>query len=211
MAVTCKKALILVDLQNDFCPGGALAVAEGDHVIAVANAIQPYFDHVIATKDWHPQDHTSFASQHKDAKVGDVIMLGAVPQVMWPDHCVQGRIGSEFHPLLHTSRIDEVVYKGTDKTIDSYSAFFDNGHLRHTGLEKYLRKHDIEAIYLMGLATDYCVKYSCLDALSLGFSVYVVADGCRGVELLPGDVQRALDEMQKAGAHIVTSANLATE
>lgn len=198
-----KKALILVDLQNDFCRGGSLAVPDGDAVIPIANQLQPYFDLVIATKDWHPQDHTSFASNHPGTKMGDLIMLGNLSQVMWPDHCVQESKGSNFHPQLDTSHIDKIIYKGTDKNIDSYSAFFDNAHLRATGLTDYLQNENIKEIYIMGLATDYCVKFSCLDAVLLGFNVHVIEDGCRGVELNSGDVESAMNEMRAVGVRVV--------
>ena len=199
-----KKALIMVDLQNDFCRGGSLAVPEGDAVIAIANQVQPYFDLVIATKDWHPEDHMSFASNHPGKKVGDVMMVDNLSQVLWPDHCVQESKGSEFHPQLDTSRINKIIYKGTDKKVDSYSAFFDNAHLLATGLIDYLESESVSEIYIMGLATDYCVKYSCLDAELLGFNVHVIKEGCRGVELSPGDVQSALREMESCGVKMVS-------
>ncbi len=203
-----KTALIMVDLQNDFCKGGNLAVPDGDAVIPLANELQNYFDYIIVTKDWHPQDHMSFASQHAGCNVGDIIPVHGIQQVLWPDHCVQHTKGSELHPQLKLKRVDHMIHKGIQKTIDSYSAFFDNEHLRSTGLADYLREHQINDIYIMGLATDYCVKYSCLDAASLGFNVHMIEDACRGVELNPGDIKKAMKEMQEAGVKVLSCTNL---
>ncbi len=197
-----KKALIMVDLQNDFCPGGALAVPEGDAVIALANQLQQKFDFVVATKDWHPADHVSFASQHAGKKIGDIIPVHGLDQVLWPDHCVQNSSGAEFHPKLNTAKIRRLFYKGIDSNIDSYSAFFDNEHLRSTGLGDYLLLEKVTDIYVLGLATDYCVKFSCLDAINLGFQVHLMIEGCRGVELNPGDVTQAIDAMEQAGVKV---------
>lgn len=199
-----KKALILVDLQNDFCKGGALHVPEGDEVISVANELQPQFDLVIATKDWHPKNHMSFASNHPGKKIGEHVQINELDQILWPDHCVQGTRGAEFHPALDDSYIDRIIFKGTDKSIDSYSAFFDNAHLRSTGLGEFLKEEGIKDLYIMGLATDYCVKYSCLDALKLGFKVHVILKGCRGVGLNKDDIVNAIKEMQRAGAEILS-------
>lgn len=198
-----KTALILIDLQNDFCPNGNLAVPEGDAVIGLANQLQPHFDLVIATKDWHPADHASFAANHPDARIGDLIQLQGIDQILWPMHCVQNTSGAEFHPDLDTSRIQKIFYKGTDVSVDSYSAFYDNKHVRSTGLEKYLQEEKVTDIYIMGLATDYCVKYSCLDAANMDFNVYLIEDACRGVELKSGDIAKALQEIQKAGVNRV--------
>jgi len=204
-----KKALVLVDLQNDFIPGGSLAVREGDAVIPVANNVQKKkWDLIVATQDWHPKDHGSFASNHRGKHPGDVIELGGLPQVLWPDHCVQGSRGAEFHPVLDRSRVTRVFRKGTDKEIDSYSTFFDNAHRKSTGLGEWLEQQKVTDVYLLGLATDYCVKYSALDAVHLGFKTHVVIDGCRGVELNAGDTKSAIDEMQKAGVEIITSGDL---
>ena len=204
-----KKALVLVDLQNDFIPGGSLAVREGDAVIPVANAVQKKFGGLIlATQDWHPQDHGSFASNHRGKHPGDIVDLGGLQQVLWPDHCVQGSRGAEFHPVLDRSRVERVFRKGTDPGIDSYSTFFDNAHRKSTGLGEYLKSEKVTDVYLLGLATDYCVKYSALDAAKLGFKTHVVIDGCRGVELNAGDTENAIGEMRRAGVEIVTSAGL---
>lgn len=203
-----KKALIMVDLQNDFCKGGSLSVPGGDDIIPLANQIQPFFDLVIATQDWHPEDHTSFAVNHPEQGVGDFILIDHIPQVLWPAHCVQHMKGAEFHPELDVQHVKKIVHKGIDKNIDSYSAFFDNAHKRSTGLADYLREEGVGEVYVMGLASDYCVKYSVLDALHLGFQVYVIEDACRGVELNPGDVEQAFKEMKTAGANIIRSAEL---
>ncbi|OGT45332.1 MAG: nicotinamidase [Gammaproteobacteria bacterium RIFCSPHIGHO2_12_FULL_41_20] len=200
-----KKAFIIVDLQNDFCHGGSLAVPDANAVIPVINQLQPYFDLIIATKDWHPQDHTSFATNHPGYKVGDVVTVDAIPQVLWPCHCIQNTPGSDFHVQLDTSKINKIIFKGADKAIDSYSAFFDNAHRRETGLKDYLHDRHVDELYLAGLATDYCVKYTALDALALGYRVNIIEDACRGVALHPGDIAKAIEEMQAAGANIIQS------
>jgi nicotinamidase/pyrazinamidase len=202
------KALIIVDLQNDFLPGGALPVPHGDGVIPLANELQRKFELVLATKDWHPPDHGSFAANHPGKKPGDRIMLDGIEQILWPAHCVQNTRGAEFAASFDTSRIAHVFHKGIDPRIDSYSTFFDNAHRRHTGLAHYLEKRGIKDIYLLGLALDYCVKYSTLDARQLGFKTYVIVDGCRGIELEPGDIDRSLDEMKRAGAVLLKSSDL---
>ena len=200
-----KRALILVDIQNDFIPGGSLAVAGGDEVVPVANRLQPLFDLVVATQDWHPQSHGSFASNHPGRKPGERIELAGLPQVLWPDHCVQGSRGAEFHRDLDLSRVAKVFRKGTDPAIDSYSGFFDNGHRKATGLGDYLRDEKVMDVYVMGLATDYCVKWTALDAIQLGFRTHLIEDGSRGVELSKGDVAAAIDEVRRAGGDIVRS------
>ena len=196
------RALVLVDLQYDFCPGGALAVGEGDATVAVARALQPQFEIVVATQDWHPREHASFARNHPGTTVGQVIDVAGAPQVMWPAHCVQGTHGAELHGGLDLGRITHVARKGTDPAIDSYSGFFDNGHLRSTGLGDWLRARGVTALTVLGLATDYCVKFTVLDALQIGFDVTVVGAGCRAVERAVGDGARALDAMRSAGARI---------
>ena len=202
------NALIIVDLQNDFLPGGALPVPHGHEVIPLANELQRRFDLVVATQDWHPPDHGSFAANHKGKKPGDRIMLGGIEQILWPVHCVQNTHGAEFAPSFDTSRVAHVFHKGIDPMIDSYSTFFDNAHRRHTGLAQYLGKRGIKDIYLMGLALDYCVKYSALDAHRLGLNTHVIVDGCRGIELEHGDIDRALDEMKHAGTVLLKSGEL---
>ena len=202
------NALVLVDLQNDFLPSGALAVPHGDEVIPVANELQQHFDLVLATKDWHPRDHGSFAANHPGKKPGHRIILDCIEQILWPVHCVQNTHGAEFAAPFDTSRVGHVFHKGTERNIDSYSTFFDNAHRRHTGLAHYLEKRRIKNIYLMGLALDYCVKYSTLDARALGLNTHVIVDGCRGIDLKPGDISRALDEMKRAGAILLKSTDL---
>lgn len=204
-----KKALILVDIQNDFMPTGALPVADGDQVVPVANRVQKHFELVVATQDWHPRNHGSFASQHPGRKPGEVIDLNGLAQVLWPDHCVQGSQGAEFHPALDISRVAKVFRKGADPAIDSYSGFFDNGHRRGTGLDEYLKSAGVTDVYVCGLATDYCVKYTALDARGLGFNIWLVVDACRGVNLKPGDVDAAIEEMTAKGVRVVRSHELA--
>jgi nicotinamidase/pyrazinamidase len=203
-----KKALVMVDLQNDFCQGGALAVPGGDEIIPLANALQAHFDLVVATQDWHPLDHMSFATNHPPYGVGDVLVIDHISQVLWPAHCVQDSNGAKFHPALDLTHVKKIFHKGTDSKIDSYSAFFDNAHRRSTGLSDYLRSEGVTEVYIMGLATDYCVKYSTLDAIHQGFKVFVIEDACRGVELKSGDIEAAKAEMQAAGAMLVTAAEV---
>lgn len=202
------KALLLIDLQNDFCKGGALEVKEGDNVISVANSLLKKFKNedtlVVATKDWHPITHKSFAS-NSNGKIGEVGMLNGLPQVWWPNHCVQNTFGSEFHPELDSKLIDKTIFKGTDEEIDSYSGFFDNGKLKKTELDTILKTNNIDTLYIMGLATDYCVKFSVLDALELGYKVYLIEDGCRGVNLTPTDSAASIKEMENRGAIIIKS------
>lgn len=198
-----KSALIIVDVQYDFIPGGALAVPEGDKIIPIINRLQPNYDLVIATQDWHPPNHGSFASNHPGKKVGDITSLSGLPQILWPDHCVQGTHGAEFVQELETARIAKVFQKGTDPEIDSYSGMYDNGHRKSTGLAEYLKEQGVTDLYLVGLATDYCVKFTALDAVKEGFRVHVIREACRGVNLLPRDVDRSIDQMRKAGVEIV--------
>jgi len=199
------RALIVVDLQNDFMPGGALPVPRGHEVVSVANRLMSSFDLVVASQDWHPADHGSFASRHPGHNAGDVIKVDGVDQVLWPDHCVQGTVGAAFHSDLNTAGIDKIFQKGVDPTIDSYSTFHDNAHRRSTGLADYLREQNVDEAYLLGLATDYCVKFSVIDAVRENFRAVVVEDGCRGIDLQPGDVTHAFDEMREVGAEVVSS------
>lgn len=196
------RALLLIDVQNDFLPGGALPVPDGHAVVEVANRLMPKYDLVVATQDWHPDEHRSFATQHEGRRVGEKIDLEGVDQILWPDHCVQGTPGAEFAPGLKTDRIHHVVQKGTRHAIDSYSGFFDNARRKATGLEQYLRSRDVDEVHIVGLATDYCVKFTALDAVSLGFRTVVLADGVRGVDLNVGDCERAIEEMKAAGVVI---------
>ena len=194
-------ALIIIDIQNDFLPGGALAVPEGDLIIPTINALIPAYDLVVATQDWHPADHGSFATTPH--KVGDCIDLHGLPQTLWPTHCVQGTVGAEFAETLDLGAIDAVVQKGTDPTVDSYSGFFDNGQRQATGLHEYLQNHQITAVHIVGVATDYCVKFTALDALRLGYQTTILTDACRGVDLHPGDTTTALKEIHNAGGQIL--------
>jgi len=202
------RALVLVDLQYDFLPGGALAVARGDETIAVAKRLMPRFDITIATQDWHPRDHKSFAANHPGKQPGEVIELGGLPQVLWPVHCVQGTRGAELHDELERGKITAVFRKGIDPDVDSYSGFFDNGHKKATGLADWLKLKKVSRLYVLGLSTDYCVKFTVLDARQLGFHVWLVEDGCRAVDLQPGDGARAIAAMREAGGTIITSATL---
>ena len=192
-------ALIVTDVQNDFCPGGALAVPEGDRIVPLINRIQPRYDLVVATQDWHPRDHGSFAANHLGRSPGEIIELAGLPQVLWPVHCVQDTPGAEFHPALNLDRVAHVFRKGTDPRIDSYSGFFDNAHRVSTGLGEYLREWGVKEVHICGLATDYCVKFTALDAVALGLETYLLEDACRGVELHAGDVRQAIEEMRRSG------------
>ena len=202
------KALVMVDLQNDFMPGGSLAVVDGDTTVPMANWLAARFPLVVATQDWHPQDHQSFAVNNPGRLVGDVINLNGCQQVMWPAHCVQNKFGADFHPDIKQEQIHKVFQKGMNAEIDSYSGFFDNNRLYPTGLEEWLKKKEVTDIYICGLATDYCVKYTALDAISLGFKTWLIEDACRGVDLQPGDSARAIAEMQAAGIKIISSREL---
>jgi nicotinamidase/pyrazinamidase len=202
------EALLLVDIQNDFCAGGALAVPDGDAVVPVANALCPRFDLVVATQDWHPRTHLSFAENHIGKQLYELIELDGLPQVLWPPHCVQGSAGAELHPALDREAIARVFTKGTDERIDSYSGFYDNGHRKATGLGDYLKQAGVTDLVVLGLASDFCVKWTALDARQLGFGVRVVEDGCRGVALMPEDVPNALAAMRAAGVCIVQSREL---
>ncbi len=202
------KALVIVDLQNDFLPGGALPVPRGDEVVPLANELQRRFELVVASQDWHPPDHGSFAANHPGKKPGDRIELDGIEQILWPVHCVAHTRGADFVPSLDTAQIVEVFRKGTDPRIDSYSAFFDNGHRKATGLADYLKARAVTEIYVAGLALDYCVKFTVLDACQLGFNAHVIVDACRGIALEPGDLEKALDEMKRSGATLLQSRAL---
>ncbi len=204
------RALILVDLQNDFLPGGPLGVFEGDQVVPLANALQKHFDLVVATQDWHPADHGSFAANHAGQQPGEIIDLHGLDQTLWPTHCVQGSEGAAFIEELDTRQVAKVFPKGTDPQIDSYSGFYDNGHRKSTGLADYLREKGVKQVYVAGLAADYCVKFTALDAVREGFETYLVADATRGVDLQEGDTQQAIEEMKKAGVNIVQSQAVPT-
>lgn len=200
------KVLLLVDIQNDFCPGGALGVTGGDEVVAVANKLMDidFFDMVVATQDWHPAHHGSFATNQgtEPFTVGE---LEGVTQVWWPDHCVQGSKGAELHPELNLDRVSAIFRKGMNSKVDSYSAFFENNR-EPTNVSGYLESgEDNVDLYIMGLATDYCVKFTALDAAELGYNVHLIKDGCRAVNMNPGDEERAIDEMRSFGVTVITS------
>jgi len=199
-----KNALILVDIQNDFVPGGALAVPNGHEVVPVANRVMPDYNLIIATKDWHPANHQSFASQHPGNNIGDVIDLGGLKQVLWPDHCVQETHGADFVDGLNQKLINKVFHKGINPNIDSYSGFFDNDHRKSTGLGDFLKQQHVDEVYILGLATDYCVKYTVLDSIKLGFTTHIILEGCRGIDMNPGDCRKAINEMKQAGAILIT-------
>jgi nicotinamidase/pyrazinamidase len=203
-----SKALILIDLQNDFFPGGALGVAGAEAVIPIANILQDYFSIIIATQDWHPAQHKSFASNQPGKKVYDRIDLQGISQVLWPDHCLQNSQGAELHPQLRRDKITKIITKGTDVNIDSYSGFFDNAHKKDTGLNAYLKSLGIEEVYILGLATDYCVQYSVIDAANLGYTTFLIEDGCFGIEQAPGDIEQSKQNMLRAGALMINSKTL---
>lgn len=197
-----SAGLIVIDVQLDFCPGGALAVADGDSVVAPINAMMGAFDTVVLTQDWHPDGHSSFASQHAGKAPLEMIEMPYGPQVLWPDHCVQGSAGAEFHPALATDPAHLVVRKGFRPQIDSYSAFFENDQTTPTGLEGYLRTRGVETLVLVGLSTDFCVNFSALDAARLGFDVSVDLAACRGIDL-DGSMEAAKTGMVQAGVKLL--------
>ena len=199
------EALLIVDVQNDFCPNGALAVSDGQLIIPAINTLMDYFDLIVATQDWHPKGHGSFASSHSKM-AGEIINLGGVKQILWPDHCIQGTKGAELHHELDSHKITKIFPKGVQQNIDSYSGFFENDHQTATGLGLYLKKKGVTKIFITGLATDYCVKYTALDSVKLGFKTIVLIDACRGVELNPGDVKEAIAEMKESGV-VITRAD----
>lgn len=206
--MTAKTALIMIDLQKDFCFGGSLAVPDADSIIPLVNQIQKHFSRVLASKDWHPGHHSCFASSHPGHVAGEVMMVNNLVQTLWPEHCLQESVGAEFHDDLETGRIEKIIYKGTDQQVHSYSAFYDDARIRQTELEAYLHEHHIKDLYILGLATDFCVRFSALDALQAGFNVYVIRDACRGIDFKPGDSELAFEEMRAAGAHIITSSEI---
>ncbi|KJC60669.1 isochorismatase [Bradyrhizobium sp. LTSPM299] len=198
MKVQPDDLLLIIDVQNDFCPGGALAVADGDTVVPVVNRLAERFDHVALTQDWHPAGHSSFATSHPPAAPFSSITMPYGPQTLWPDHCVQGTSGAAFHPQLAADKAELVIRKGFRAAIDSYSAFFENDLKTPTGLAGYLRERGLKRIVMAGLATDYCVQYSALDARRLGFETAVVMAGCRAIDLA-GSLATATAAMTEAG------------
>ncbi|MBD1398756.1 bifunctional nicotinamidase/pyrazinamidase [Pontibacter sp. JH31] len=200
------KALLLIDIQNDFLPGGSLAVPEGDQIIPVVNQLQQRFDLVVATQDWHPANHKSFASNHQGKKPFEMTELLGLPQVLWPNHCLQGTPGAALAPALATNKMEAIFRKGTNPEIDSYSGFYDNGRLKSTGLADYLRGKGVTQLYLVGLAADYCVYYSAKDALSEGFETYLIEDATRPISPEGYDAARA--DLLARGAKIIRSSEL---
>jgi nicotinamidase/pyrazinamidase len=202
------RALIVVDVQNDFMPSGALPVPRADEVLPVINELVRAFPLVVATQDWHPGDHGSFAANQPGHHPGEVIELGGLPQILWPVHCVQGTFGAEFVQGLDVSRFAAVFRNGTESGLDSYSGFFDNGHRKETGLGAWLSRQGVDEVYVAGVATEYCVKFTALDAVALGFPTRLVRDACRGIDLSPGDVDRAVADLRAKGVQITTSSAL---
>ncbi|AMQ57286.1 bifunctional nicotinamidase/pyrazinamidase [Algoriphagus sanaruensis] len=203
-----NEALLIVDVQNDFIPGGALAVSEGDLIVPIINQLQEKFQHVIATQDFHPSDHGSFAIQHPGKNPGEMIELAGLPQVLWQVHCVQGSQGADFHPELETKSWEMIFQKGKNPKVDSYSGFFDNARRGDTGLAAYLQENQIDSVFICGLALDYCVKFTALDAKSLGFDTYLIEDATRAVNLSPTDGELAIQEMKQKGIHIISSKSI---
>jgi len=201
------KTLLIIDVQNDFCPGGALAVPGGDTIIPVINSLIPNFDAVIQTQDWHPEGHHSFASSHDGKDPFDTIEMDYGEQVLWPDHCVQGSSGAEFHPDLNTTKTEVIIRKGFRKEIDSYSTFYENDQKTPTGLTGYLKERGISELYVAGLATDFCVKWSVIDGLREEFKVHIIEDAVKGIDI-NGSVEQAWKEMKDAGAEITSSEKI---
>jgi nicotinamidase/pyrazinamidase len=197
-----KEVLIVIDVQNDFCPGGALAVGGGDDIVPLVNEHMKRFEHVILTQDWHPAGHSSFASQHKGKSAFETVRMPYGAQTLWPDHCVQGSSGAAFHGALDVNRAELIVRKGFRMEVDSYSAFFENDHVTPTGLGGYLQERGLGKVAFAGLATDYCVAFSALDARKLGLEVTVLLDACRGIDL-GGSIAAMLEKMRAAGVRLV--------
>jgi len=197
-----SEALLVIDLQNDFCPDGALAVAGGDTIVQPINAAMDKFNIVILTQDWHPSDHKSFASSHENKSPFDTVEMFYGEQVLWPNHCIQGSAGARFHPDLNHTRADVIVRKGSNPEVDSYSAFYENDKVTPTGLHGYLKNREVTKLTLVGLATDYCVAFSALDAAKLGYAVTVRLDMARGIDS-DGSLKAAIDKMSKAGINLV--------
>jgi len=195
------KTLVIVDLQNDFIKGGSLEVSGGENIIDPINNILINYDLILATKDWHPKDHISFASNHKNKNIGDIIKINGMDQVLWQDHCVQNTFGSDFPESLNVSTVKKIIYKGSEKKIDSYSGFFDNGKIRSTGLSDYLKNKNIKKIDFVGLATDYCLKYTALDSVSEGFETRVIYDCIKGID--KKGCELALKELKSKGVELI--------
>ena len=207
MQITSQDVLVVIDLQNDFCPGGALAVPGGDAVIDLIHRIAPKFEHIILTQDWHPAGHSSFASAHAGKRSFDTVELSYGMQTLWPDHCIQGSKGAEFHPALHLPQAELILRKGFRQRIDSYSAFFENDRSTPTGLAGYMQERNLSRVFLVGLAYDFCVGYSALDARRVGLQAVVIRDACRAIDL-EGSVARIEAAFDQAGVMLIESAAL---
>ncbi len=206
--MTKNAVLIIVDIQNDFCPGGALPVKNGNEIIPLVNKLSYQFNHVIATQDWHSFNQISFASNYEGKNAYDTVEIDGIKQTLWPNHCVQGTTGADFHHNLILDNIDLILRKGTHDNIDSYSAFLENDKKTITGLHGYLKALDIKKVYLCGLATDYCVFYSALDAIKLGFETYVILDACRGINIPENNIENSIKTMKKQNIKIINSSDL---
>lgn len=200
------KVLLLIDIQNDFIPGGALAVPEGDKIINTCNLIQEKFDLVVATQDWHPANHKSFASNHPGKKAFELIYLNGLKQVLWPTHCVQETEGAKFSKLLNMQKVEAIFRKGTDPEIDSYSGFYDNGHKKTTALDNYLKGKNITNVYIAGLAADYCVYYTANDAVAAGFTTYIIDDAVKAIS--EDGYKAAKQDVESKGVKIINSSSL---
>jgi len=203
-----NASLLIIDVQNDFCPGGRLQVAQGDMVVPVINKIAGRFLNVVATQDWHPRNHVSFASNHEKKTPFDSVIVNGIERVLWPDHCIQGTDGADLHPGLDQRNIDLILRKGTRPGLDSYSAFFENDKKTATGLSSYLKGLGIEKVFVCGLAADICVYYSAMDSVKLGFTTFFVADASRGVDIPEGNIEKTEREMEHAGINIINSAEI---
>src|SRR5690606_17269690 len=201
------RALIIVDVQNDFVTGGKLEVANGEQIIPLVNELAGKFELVVATQDWHPQDHKSFASQHPGKQPFEKIVLGGLDQMLWPDHCVQESHGAAFHPQLKTDRTEAIFRKGMDPGIDSYSGFYDNGHRKSTGLAGYLKEREVKKVYVCGLAADYCVYFTARDAIECGFQASIIEDATRAID--PAGFEKAKVDLRNLGGEIIDSTTLA--
>lgn len=200
------RALVIIDMQNDFIPGGSLAVPEGDKLVPIINNLQEKFDLIIATQDWHPQDHSSFAENHSGKKDFEIIELGGIDQILWPVHCVQNSEGAQFHSDLKTQKLEAIFRKGTNKEIDSYSGFYDNAHLKSTGLSGYLNEKGVSQLYFCGLAAEYCVYFSIIDALKEGFETFLIEDATKAISKT--EFEKAKKEILHAGGKIITASEI---
>lgn len=200
------NALLIIDMQNDFIPGGSLAVPEGDKLVPLINDLQKKFDLVIATQDWHPKDHSSFAKNHPGKMEFEIIQLHGIDQILWPVHCVQNSEGAQFHSDLETQKMEAIFRKGTNKEIDSYSGFYDNAHLKSTGLSGYLKDKGVSKLYFCGLAAEYCVYFSIIDALKEGFKAILIEDATKAIS--PKDFEKARKAILRAGGKIITSSEV---